>query len=106
MSNRIDVVQGDSLDLTIKTTDSRDLTDFTCRLQIRNAEDLTLELDRDVTNYVPADFAFKTLVTPAETGALDPSALYVISAQLSNVATSEALEIKSNLVIKTQVNFV
>lgn len=100
----VDLIQGDSLDLEFRTTDRRDLSDFTCRLQVRDSNDVLAGIDRLISTYGPDNKSFIARITPSESGALALET-YKLSAQLSNASTSEAVELNADLNITKQYNY-
>ena len=100
----IDLIQGDSLDLEIRTTDRRILTDFTCQLQVRDSSDVITGIDREIITYNTDETAFIARITTAESTPLIVGT-YTLSAQLDNSTTSEGLEIPVTLNITKQFNF-
>lgn len=100
----VELIQGDSLDLEFRTTDRRDLSGFTCQLQVRDSGDLITGIDRAITDYNSDNTAFIARITPAESGALSEET-YKLSAQLLNSTTNEALELQSDLTITKQYNY-
>jgi len=101
----IELIQGDSLDLEFRTTDRRDLTDFTCQLQVRDSGDLIANsIDRAVTTYNTDNTIFTARLTPAESAGLVVGS-YKLSGQLANATTGEALELVADLTIVKQYNF-
>lgn len=101
----IELIQGDSLDLEFRTTDRRDLTDFTCQLQVRDSGDAIANgIDRAINTYNSNNTSFEARLTPAESGGLTEGT-YKISAQLSNSTTNESLELSDDLVITKQYNY-
>lgn len=98
------VIQGDSLDVGFKFDDSRDLTDFTCQLQVRDSGDAITGIDRAIATMNADSTTFIARITPAETGALAVGT-YTLSGQLLNVTTSESLELPATLIIAKQYNY-
>ena len=104
MSSSKTVIQGDSLDVGFKLDDSRDLTDFTCQLQVRDSDDVITGINRAITDKNTDGTVFTARLTPAETNALAVG-VYTLSGQLLNVTTSESLELIATLTITKQYNF-
>ena len=98
------VIQGDSLDFGFKFDDSRSLSGYTCRLQVRDSSDVITGIDRAITTTNTDGTIFIGRLTPAETNAL-AVAEYTMSGQLLNGATNESLELPITLTITKQYNF-
>ena len=97
-------IQGDSIDVEFGLLDRRDLTDYTCQLQIRDSGDVITAIDRALTTYNDDNTSFIGRVTPAETLTLVVGE-YSISGQLVNVTEGLAIELPGTLTIIKQVNF-
>lgn len=101
----VSLIQGDSLDLEFRTTDRRDLTGFTCQLQVRDSGDLIAGgIDRSISTLNGDNNAFIARLTPAESNGLNLDT-YKLSGQLNNLTTNEALELVCDLTITKQYNF-
>lgn len=101
----VSVIKGDSVDLQIRLSDLRDLTGYTCRLQVRDSDDnIAGSVDRSITDKNAAGNTFIAQLTPTETDAMAVGT-YTISAQLSNATTGQAKEINDTLTVTKAYNY-
>lgn len=88
-------VVGDSIALSFSTTPKQDLTDWTCRVQVREVDSLSAALDFDITDLSSDNTEF---IGGFRTNLLTAGKYYIV-AKLDNVTTNQHKEIQLTMTL-------
>jgi hypothetical protein len=100
----VSIIKGESVDLQIRFTDLRDLTGYSCQLQVRDSSDTLAGVNRSISTKNTAGNTFIAQITPAESGGMAVGT-YTISAQLVNASTGHSKELNDTLTISKEYNY-